>query len=147
MEAPHDIALTLRSDPRLLKAVRGLVRGYVLHAGFSEDKTSEIILAVDEACANAIRHAYSGSPRRPVMMTLDQSDGWMSIEVRDEGSPAPPEKMKKCVDDIDPARELRPGGLGVPLMRRVFDEVSFQPGAEYGNRIVMRIKHPKESEE
>ncbi|MBI1319080.1 MAG: hypothetical protein GC168_09045 [Candidatus Hydrogenedens sp.] len=146
MEAPHDITLTLRSDARLLKAVRGMVRGFVLDAGFSEDKTAEIVLAVDEACANAIRHAYHGSPRRPVMMTLDQADGWVKIEVCDEGIPAPIEKLQKCMDDVGTGDDLKPGGLGVPLMRHVFDEVCFEPGVERGNRIAMRIRHPKKNE-
>ena len=139
----HDFEVRLRSDPKLLQAVRGMVRAYVQSAGFDDDKTSEIVLAVDEACANSIRHAYDGDCQNAVWLTLNQVDGWTRIEVRDEGNPAPRERIEKKMEDRSEEEQMVPGGLGVPLMRHVFDQVSITPGEQRGNVISLGLKNPE----
>ena len=46
------------------------VREFVLEAarnsGFSEEEASKIVLAVDEACTNVIKHAYQFAPDRTI---------------------------------------------------------------------------------
>jgi len=138
----HDFEVRLRSDPALLKAVRGMVKCYVESAGFDHDKAQEIVLAVDEACTNAIRHAYDGDCDCAVWLTLNQEDGWTRIEVRDDGNPAPLERIEKKMEDRSAEEQLVPGGLGVPLMRHVFDQVSFTPGERRGNVIALGLKNP-----
>lgn len=130
----------MRSQPRLLHSVRGLVWRYVREAGASEERADEVVLAVDEACTNAMRHSYAHRPDETVWLDLAQDDTWIQIEVRDTGSPAPAESLlKKELAPPDP-EDLRPGGLGVQLIHRVFDEVEFAPGAERGNRVRMRLR-------
>lgn len=135
-----DFDIELRSEPRLLHSVRGLTWRYVRGAGFSEDRTDEVVLAVDEACTNAMRHAYHHRTDERVWLRLASNDAWLQIEVRDEGTPAPEESVQPkelvCPDPDD----LRPGGLGVQLIYRVFDEVEFMPGASQGNRVRMRLR-------
>ena len=138
-----DFVVIMRSDPGLLRCVRGLVRQFVLGGGFSEEKADEVVLAVDEACANSIRHAYNGDAQLPVIMSFNRDAAWTSIEVRDHGRPAPRERVQKCLDDVDHEHQLTPGGLGVPLMKKVFDIVTIEPGAEGGNVVALRLKNPE----
>lgn len=138
-----DIQVSLKSDPKLLSAVRGLVRGYMLQAGFAKDKAEEVVLAVDEACTNAIRHAYRGRKNNELTLILASSPAWVSFEVNDNGIPAPIERLApKPVEAPDPKR-LKPHGLGVQLMYRVFDEVCFSVGLDGGNNVLMRLRRPK----
>ena len=139
----QDIRLETRSDARLLGAIRGLVRCYVGSFGFRSERVDEVVLAVDEACANAIRHAYGGRKDRKLELTLRDEDGWIAIAVRDSGRPAPLERVQRKRLGARGAETLRPGGLGVHFMYRVFDEVAFEPGARRGNRVTMRLKCPK----
>lgn len=130
----------MRAEPRLLHSVRGLVWRYVRAAGMSEECADEVVLAVDEACTNAMRHSYAHRPEETVWLDLGHDDDWLQIEVRDTGTPAPAESLrKKELAPPDPD-DLRPGGLGVQLIHRVFDEVEFTPGAERGNRVRMRLR-------
>lgn len=137
-----DIELQVRSEPRLLSVVRAMIAGYMQQHGFCQDKTSEIVLAVDEACANAIRHSYEGKPDRYLSLALRTNGAAVEVELHDDGWPAPPEKTGKRELKPPSPDKLVPGGLGVQLMHRVFDEVSFTPGEKTGNCVVMRLKKP-----
>lgn len=137
-----EIHIELASHPRLLAPVRGLVRTYLLNEGFSNDKTNEVVLAVDEACTNAIRHSYCGRTEGRIRLTLREVDGAIEFILRDRGVPAEKEKCRPREYIAPDATTITPGGLGVQLMYRVFDEVKFYPGKTAGNRVVMRLKRP-----
>ena len=140
-----DFEIQLRTDPRLLYSVRGLVWRYVRGGGFTEDRCDEVVLAVDEACTNAMRHAYCYRDDASLTLVLSMGEHWLEIEVRDEGTPAPAgcfERKELAPPSLD---DLRPGGLGVQLIYRVFDEVEFTPGSERGNRVRMRLARPAQA--
>jgi serine/threonine-protein kinase RsbW len=140
-----DIKLELRSHPRLLCSVRKLVREYLKDCGFDDDQCGDVVLAVDEACTNAMRHSYEGREDERLYLTIHTSPEWVEFELRDEGHPAPEDRVQPKDDDELDAESLDPGGLGVQLMYKVFDEVSFLPGEKRGNRVLMRLKPPEKS--
>ncbi len=140
LTARDDIALCLRSDPRLLCAVRGLVRPYLEKQDVAAGRIDDVVLAVDEACTNAIRHAYGRATDREVWLALRQLPDYIEVEVRDEGTPAPAERVqRRPLAEPDPDTVV-PGGLGIPLIYSAFDEVIFEPGPERGNRVRMRLR-------
>jgi sigma-B regulation protein RsbU (phosphoserine phosphatase) len=57
-----------------LRLVRTLVSEAAVANGCSERCVHDMVIAVDEACQNVIRHAYGGVP-----------DGEMSLEIRRDG--------------------------------------------------------------
>lgn len=136
----HDIRVEIAADPKMLHVVRGLVRGYIEQVGVAADRADDVVLAVDEACANSIRHAYQGQPDARLELTLGAGPDVVEIQVRDEGVPASRQALeRKPLAPPDPAN-LRPGGLGVPLIYQVFDEVEFRVGDTRGNRVTMRLR-------
>ena len=62
--------LRFTSDPRLLCVARASVRRFVELAGFQEQGAENIVLAVDEAITNVIRHGYSGRSGEPIELEL-----------------------------------------------------------------------------
>ena len=142
MKRHDDIHIDLSADPRLLSSVRGLVRTYLINEGFTGERANEVVLAVDEACTNAMRHSYGGNQDGRLRLTVRTNDGAIEFILRDHGVPVVKEKCERReLTPVDPGA-LTPGGLGVQLMYRVFDEVKFSPGREKGNRVVMRLKRP-----
>ena len=138
------IAMEVTSDPALLGAVRGAVRCYLTANGFSSERADEVVLAVDEACANTIRHAYGGQKNRVFRLAMRTTKRWLEVEVRDGGKPAPRDKIgRKGLPKISDEKEVAPGGLGVQLMYEVFDKVEFSPGKTRGNCVTLRLKRPR----
>ncbi len=148
MALAYDIETIARSDPGHLQALRGLVRGYVCNRGFDRGTVDNIVLAVDEACANSIRHAYHGRCDARLQLRLGEEEGSIVIEVSDDGDAAPREKFERRIKE-PPAdmRDLKPGGLGIPLMHEVFDSVEFDCGETHGNRVRLRLRRPDQGSE
>jgi len=137
-----DIKVELRSAPKLLRGIRGLVRCYVADQGFSADRCDEIVLAVDEACTNSMRHAYHGASDRTLDLVLRSDGSALEVELRDMGQPAPWEALEQKEVKPPDLDNLTPGGLGIQLMYSVFDEVTFTPGEREGNTVIMRLNRP-----
>ena len=134
-----DLRLRISSDPRLLAVARGVLTTWLEILGLAADRRSEVVLAVDEACANAIRHAYRGREDGEVEMVLGLTPEWIQIIVSDEGTPCPEECSEFKPIERPEDHELVPGGLGVKLIHEVFDEVRFCPGTSRGNCVTMRL--------
>ncbi len=140
------LRLEVSSDPRLLAVIRGVVQVWLGLVGLDADRRHEVVLAIDEACANCIRHAYEGRTDEPVELILSALPEWLEITVSDQGTPCPSE----CVEYrplVAPApHELEPGGLGVKLIYEVFDKVTFRPGTSRGNCVTMRLHRTVKNE-
>jgi anti-sigma regulatory factor (Ser/Thr protein kinase) len=135
-----DIRLEVRSDPKFLRPVRSLIRGWVEACDLPQEAADDMVLAIDEACTNAIRHSYGGDCDRFVELTLRADEDFLEVRLCDQGEPCPPEHLERReLAAPDPA-ELEPGGLGVQLIHRAFDEVEFCPGRDSGNCVIMRRK-------
>ena len=135
-----DLSIVFRSSPRLLCDVRAMVRSYLVNQGVAEEKVQELVLAVDEACTNSIRHAYQGSEDNLLELSLDARDGWIELVLCDGGLPAPYDRVRRKSEADIIAEALTPGGLGMHLIYNVFDDVDFTPGEKQGNTVVMRLK-------
>lgn len=139
----EEIRIEVLAQPRLLSSVRGLVRCYLAECGFSTDRTEEVVLAVNEACANSIRHAYGSCPTEKLELKLRSDADSVEIVLLDEGRPAPAECVAPREPTFPDPAALEPGGLGVPIIYKVFDKVEFRPGRKRGNRVTMRLKRPR----
>ena len=135
-----DLSVQTTSDPRLLGVIRGVLQVWLEILGLAGERRSEVVLAVDEACSNCIRHAYEGRLDGLVEMELSLTDEWIEITVKDRGKPCPPECTAYRPLERPEADEVSPGGLGVKLIHEVFDEVRFCPGSSQGNCVTMRLR-------
>ena len=123
--------LRFPSDPRLLRTVRCLIGEMAEHCGFAEDEAQFIILAVDEACANVIRHAYQGRTDGEIGLSCSAKEDRIEFLLVDQGRPPRPDSLQPR-----PLEEVRPGGLGTHLIRSVMDEVRYRP-SEQGNELFL----------
>ena len=134
------LRLTVRSDPKLLSSIRSLVRGWVESWDIDQKTADDVVLAIDEACTNAIRHAYEGRYDGSVELTLHAEADHFEFRVSDQGLPCPPECAERRPLHPPEIDDLQPGGLGIQLIHKVFDEVNFCPGVSGGNCITMKLK-------
>ncbi len=112
-----------------LELIRLFVATVADKAGFVADDVSKIELAVDEACANVIKHAYSRETKEPIDIVIEIDYKKLAIIITDHGKGFDVKKISKQ-DVKDYIAEMRVGGLGIYLMKALMDEVEFnsQPG-------------------
>jgi anti-sigma regulatory factor (Ser/Thr protein kinase) len=128
--------LTFLGDTCELAGVRRAAREFFHTCGYDECEAELLVVAIDEACTNVIRHAYHNTCR-PVRLSLDRRrDGSLEVVLRDYGTPCDPTKIRGRT-----LGRFRPGGLGVHFIRRAFDEVHYLPQPR-GTRLVMRKLPP-----
>jgi anti-sigma regulatory factor (Ser/Thr protein kinase) len=97
-------------------------------AGFAEPIAERLSLAVDEAATNVIEHAYKGAPDREVELRFEDRGPDFRIELVDTGQMVDP----RAVPQVDLDRfvtERRTGGLGMHLMEKIMDSVTFRRSA------------------
>lgn len=136
------IRISISSDPVFLRILRAAIDEISSLAGFSRKECAKIILAVDEACSNVIRHAYHNTIGQPIYVTCRITPIKLEIVIVDLGEPADIRSIKPR-----PLDELRPGGLGVHIIRTVMDEVHYENLARIGNRLIMAKFLPREERE
>jgi serine/threonine-protein kinase RsbW len=134
---PGEFTLKIVSDPMHLAPTRLAIERLCTSAGFDPKSAEEIGLAVNEALANVIRHAYSGEPDRPIELTAKFDDETLTLEMRDWGSGQNPAESAPS-----PPNPLKPGGLGLLCMRRLMDDVVFTRQPD-GMLLVMRKRKPQ----
>jgi sigma-B regulation protein RsbU (phosphoserine phosphatase) len=93
-----------------------------------------LVLAVDEACTNVIRHAYCGNCDDTITLRLTRERDMLGFELRDEAPAVDPEK----ITTRDSATAV-PGGLGVPFIRALMDDWQLEPGTD-GKGNVLRMR-------
>ena len=123
-----DVTFVMRSHPCYLPIVRAMVGQLAAVIGWDESESRAITLAVDEALANVIRHAYHGRPDGRIELMCRAAAGELEIRIQDTGDPPNPALI--C------AREVgcdQIGGLGTHIIRDVMDRVSYEVLPE-GNR-------------
>jgi sigma-B regulation protein RsbU (phosphoserine phosphatase) len=118
--------------------VRDAVRECVTSNGADAECACDIVMAVDEACQNIIRHGYAGEPEGGIELEIERRDDDLVFSLRDFAPKIDPACVKpRELDDV------RPGGLGTHLIRTVMDEAEFvETDAERGNllRMVKRVR-------
>lgn len=129
------VRLEITSRPDLLAPVRSMVISLAERFGFDEVESGHLALAIDEALANVIRHGYGGEAERPIWISiamLDDPRRVFRVVIEDEGRQCDPESIApRALDDI------RPGGLGVHLIREVTDRCTFEHRTPSGMRLVL----------
>ena len=120
--------LALYSNPKWLSVVRGAVEPLSKTLGFPEVQCRSIIRAVDEALSNIVRHSYGNRLDQPIAMylrrTQRQSEGdvqqGLEILLCDRGREVDASRLHGR-----PLDEIRPGGLGLHLIRQAMDTVEY----------------------
>jgi anti-sigma regulatory factor (Ser/Thr protein kinase) len=126
------VTLTVPGDVRLLGVVRHAVEAVAELAGLSQKEVYDVVLAVNEACANVIQHGYGGRPGQCLTLACRPTPRGLELRLRDRGQPFEFE----AAPDLPPD-ELREGGRGVFLIRKLMDEVSSSTAPETGNELRM----------
>ncbi len=116
--------LTIPSSTRYLEDVRRFIETYTVQAGFNSESVEQFKVAVDEACTNVIKHAYSGDGSYEVDIKIIVESDRCTICICDEGVAFRPKEYNEP-DIFELAKRRQAGGFGVHIMRRLMDHVEY----------------------
>jgi sigma-B regulation protein RsbU (phosphoserine phosphatase) len=120
-----------------LKRARRAVRQTLLGCGIGEAGVLDLVLALDEACQNVIRHAYGPEREGDIELAIERKGGELVFLLTDWAPRTDPTRVRPR--DLE---DVRPGGLGTFLIQEVMDSADFvEPPPGCGNllRMVKRV--------
>lgn len=119
------------SNPRFLPVVRAAVGELSLVFGLPEESSRGVTLAVDEALANIIRHAYKNRYDQQIELNCQAGSDQIEFTLFDQGEPPDPARI--CGQPLD---DVSLSGRGTHLIKAIMDEVTYErvPG---GNQLTL----------
>ncbi|MBW7888746.1 MAG: ATP-binding protein [Bacteroidetes bacterium] len=120
----HTSSLVIHSQTHRLKEVREFVAEQAQLHGFKEDDINKIVIAVDEACTNIIKHGYRFAENETIEIQINRNGNEFEILITDHGKKFDPSSV--AVPDMQEyLSHYHRGGLGIYLMKRIMDKVEF----------------------
>ena len=121
-EEASPLELSVPSEPSSLGEVRVAVRRWLSGIGATDTETADLVVAIGEACSNAIEHAYGPVGGR-VVIRLEHTPPDVTATVRDTGNWRPPRGANR--------------GRGLAIMRAVSDAADVDHRAD-GTTVTIR---------
>jgi anti-sigma regulatory factor (Ser/Thr protein kinase) len=117
--------LTIPNNTQYLKDVREFIARMVRRSRMERSDENKIVLAVDEAVSNIMKHAYKGGTDGTISLEVIVDQRKFQIIIRDSGKSFDPD----VIEEPDLEKYVRTGkkqGLGIYLMRRIMDEIRYE---------------------
>ena len=106
-----------------------------------QSRLDDLRLAVTEACSNAIKAHRPEAVDDPVVVSCRLEEEGFQVGIRDRGPGFDPDALAALPEASDPKRLHHESGLGIPLIRVLTDEVTFEPAGD-GTIVTMTLKRP-----
>ncbi|MBC5774021.1 ATP-binding protein [Pontibacter sp. KCTC 32443] len=107
-----------------LKLIRDFVTQYLQELSLSDVLMNQMVLAVDEICANLIIHANNEDPTKYIYLTITEPKNAVQFEINDNGVAFQHHNYKEP-DILEHVRIGKKGGVGIALVKRIMDKVEF----------------------
>jgi serine/threonine-protein kinase RsbW len=132
------VRLTFPAKADYLLLARLALSGVARNLSIEEELLADLKLAVTEACGNSVRHAY-GPEGGTVSVTYELSDGRLEVVVEDTGKGI---ALRPLAADahVEPGEAALEGGMGMPIIRAIVDELEVTGGAEGRGTVVRMAK-------
>lgn len=128
-----DISSNIRDLPRVRRFLQEFCLTYT-GDGFNEDQMAQLELAVNEATANIMKHAYHGEDGHPIQVVAQADDAQVVIELVHNGEAFTPDSVPPPSFDGS-----RSNGFGVYLIANCMDDVQYLK-KEQGQNCIYMIK-------
>ena len=117
-----------------LRGVRGSIRQLLDELRLAPELRDRLVLAVDEACTNIIRHGYGTQREGDIALRILRTGPMLSFELTDSAPSIDPARVRPR-----PLGECRCGGFGIALIDEVMDDWRIEPAkGGRGNRLILR---------
>ena len=117
--------LRVRCNKEFLATIRDFVKARLEDLDVKGQVSSQIVLAVDEACANCMIHQHQCDDLSTIEIAIYRDDETLYTEIKDTGKAFPIHEYKpKGLQEI--VRTRKKGGLGINLIHKIMDEIQVE---------------------
>jgi anti-sigma regulatory factor (Ser/Thr protein kinase) len=127
-----DRELVLPNEPSRVPDVRRFVASFLADVGAPVEISSEILLAVGEAAANASKHGRNPDTRSEIRVHCSLEGPSLTVAIADDGPGFDPSDL----DSAELPDRFASGGRGLFLMRSFMDEIEVE-SSPMGTEITM----------
>ena len=123
--------LIINSDFAQLSEVEQFITDLCHAAGFGDDQSDNMAIALTELVNNAIIHGNKQDPRKKVTIKVRYFKDYITVSIRDEGEGFDPQEV---ANPTDPNNLWKQSGRGIFLVRNLIDKVeikSSKKGTEF----------------
>ena len=137
------LSLTVPGTVDHLARIRAFVTDNARTAGFSEGDVDEVVLALDEAVANIVEHAYEGTvlsdDEKQIVLKIECDGEVFRVLLQDHGIPYDPTVAPVISAEESARKGARgdDGGWGIYIIRQFMDEITYHYSMTNGNTLEM----------
>ena len=125
-------------EPTAIGVARQAAASAARDAGLSADRTDDLVVAVSEACTNALEAQLRGGVHQPIEVTCSVTGSMFEVQVSDRGDGFDPAALPPRPPLTDPRHLDIERGWGIQLMRQLVDDLVFDLTGE-GMRVRLRM--------
>ena len=131
----ESLHLRTTADLSNLAAIRRFVEEAALAENGDPEAITDMILAVNEAATNVILNGYRGRSGMIEVAVAYQGDA-LVVRLRDRAPAFDPTRVAQAADTL-PLQQPQSGGMGIPMMHLLTDELSYRAGTKKGNELTL----------
>lgn len=132
--------LKLYCDTQKLAGLRDFLNNTLQQTNLNEIEIHQLVLAVEEVCANMIIHSHSCDPDTYINLKTEITNNAVIFEIKDMGKGFNLlEYQEPELDEVVKAK--RKGGLGIMLVKKIMDKIEFESnGFKNTCRLIKELK-------
>lgn len=137
------VEIRFPSETRHLHAMHLLTRTLAQSMGFDLKESEQVALAVEEALTNVIEHAYHGQEDRKMRIVFELEDDRFIVRILHNGDQLEIAQPATTTDDFaDFYKQKGKGGLGLLIMKKCMDEVTYARHDDEKECCMVKRRHP-----
>ena len=133
----HVTSIELRNDLSELERLTERLREFGARHALSARTVNELNLALEEVITNIILYGFDAGTQHQIRVDVRLEDAQLTTRLEDDGRAFDPLAVPEPDLDV-PLEERKVGGLGILLVRRLMDEVTYS--RQDGRNVLVMIK-------
>ena len=118
--------ILISSSTKNLSTVRKFVEESAEHSGLDQATINQIVLSVDEACTNIIKHAHKYNEANTIEIVVETENTQIKITFNYKSGNTFDPNDSSNPDMTEYFKNFRVGGLGIPIMKKFMSKIIAQ---------------------
>lgn len=122
-------SIKVKADNSELDSIRKFILQISQENKLDENTSFKILLAVEEAFVNLVKHTYNNDPSKEILIEVQIEGKKLQITLEDNGISFDPRTVLPI--ELEQIRKkIKKGGLGILLISNLMDEINYIPKSE-----------------